>query len=370
MPHRIECPGIYIAGTSQHSGKTLVSLGLVAALKDRGLNVRYMKPVGQRTVQVNGAHVDEDVVLINTVYDIDSDPVDSNPITIPSGFTAEFVRERRSREPLIDRILDSYRRLSEDSDVVIVEGTGHAGVGSIIGMGNAQVAAILGAGAMIVTGGGLGRPIDEFALNRAMFDQEGCRVIGMVANKFLPEKIDELKPLLQDWLSLRDQRLLGVVPYAPILTELTMRQIASETDAEVIHGEKYLDRRISNCIIGAQHSHRLLQSLEPGTLAIIPGDRDDLILAAISSEELSSETAGTIGICITGDVMPHHTVLRLIERSQAPVIAIRRGTYDVASEISDVVGKMLPGDREKVETGQRLVKEAVDIDGLLQACSI
>ncbi|NLO05375.1 MAG: AAA family ATPase [candidate division WS1 bacterium] len=367
MPHRIAAPGIYIAGTSQHSGKTLVSLGLVAALRDRGLNVRYMKPVGQRTVEVNGVHVDEDVILINTVYDLDSDAADCNPVTIPSGYTTDFVRNGGSRQPLIDRILDSYERLSRGADLVIVEGTGHAGVGSVVGMGNAQVAALLGAGAMIVTGGGLGRPIDEFALNRAMFDQEGCRIIGMVANKFLPKKIDELKPLLAQWLAQSDDRLLGVVPYEPILSELTMRQIASETGAEIIHGEQYLDRRISECLIGAQYAHRLLQALKPGVLAIIPGDRDDLILAAISSEELSSETAGTMGICITGGIMPHHSVLRLIERSQAPVIAIREGTYDVASEISDVVGKMLPSDREKVETGQRLVKQAIDLDAVLEA---
>ncbi|MFO8082633.1 MAG: AAA family ATPase [Armatimonadota bacterium] len=363
-----QCPGIYIAGTSQHSGKTLVSLGLVAALRDRGVNAVYMKPVGQRTVEVNGAHVDEDVILINTVYDIDTDPADCNPVTIPSGYTTEFVRERKSRQPLIDRITSSYLRIAEGADMVIVEGTGHAGVGAVVGMSNAQVAAILGAGAMIVSGGGLGRPIDEFALNRAMFAQEGCRIIGMVANKFLPQKIDQLKPLLAQWLEEKDgDRLLGVIPYESILSQLTMRQIASETGAEIIHGERYLDRRITDCLIGAQYSHRLLQSLKPGVLAIIPGDRDDLILAAISSEELSSEMAGKIGVCITGGIMPHHSVLKLIERSQAPVIAIREGTYDVASEISDVVGKMLPSDTEKIETGKRLVKQAIDLDAVMEA---
>lgn len=361
-----KCPGIYIAGTSQHSGKTLVSLGLVAALRDRGIDARYMKPVGQRTIEVDGAHVDEDVILINTVYDLDTDPVDCNPITIPSGFTTDFVREKRSREPLTEKIRDAYLRIADDADLIVVEGTGHAGVGSIVGMGNAQVAAILRAGAMIVTEGGLGRPIDEFALNRALFAQEGCRIVGMVANKFLPAKIDELSPLLRDWLAQGGDQLLGVIPYEPLLTKLTIRQIAGETGAEVIHGDRYLDRRITDCIIGAQHPHLLLESLRPGVLAIIPGDRDDLILAAVSFEELSPDTAGFIGVCITGEIMPHDTVLQLIERSQTPVIAIRHETYDVASEISDVVGKMLPGDSEKIETGQRLVKRAIDVDALLE----
>jgi len=39
---------IFVAGTGQHSGKTLVSLRLVAALTRCGYQVHYMKPVGQR----------------------------------------------------------------------------------------------------------------------------------------------------------------------------------------------------------------------------------------------------------------------------------------------------------------------------------
>ena len=67
MPHRVATPSIYIAGTSQHSGKTLVSLGLVAALLERGVKVGYMKPVGQRWVDAHGAHVDEDSVLMKEI---------------------------------------------------------------------------------------------------------------------------------------------------------------------------------------------------------------------------------------------------------------------------------------------------------------
>lgn len=358
---------IYIAGTGQHSGKTLVSLGLVAALRERGMEVRYMKPVGQRAVRVGDIQVDEDVVLIKSVYDMPCEPQDANPITIPSGFTTNFVRERQSRQPLMAKIVDGYAQVSAGADLVVVEGTGHAGVGSVLGLGNAQVASILGSGVVIVTGGGLGRPIDEYTLNRAQFDDEGCRVLGMVANKFLPEKMEELRPLLRDWLSRHQARLLGTIPYEPMLTEITMRQIVAEMGAEVIQGEAALDRRIGKCIIGAEPVHRLLYSLRPGVLAIIPGDRDDLVLAAVSCEELAPEMAGAIGICLTSGILPHQSVMRVIARSKAPVIAIDAGTYDVASAISDLVAKVLPSDIEKIETGKRLVADHVDLEALLDA---
>jgi hypothetical protein len=39
---------IYLAATGQNRGKTTVSLGLLAALLDRGLATGFIKPVGQR----------------------------------------------------------------------------------------------------------------------------------------------------------------------------------------------------------------------------------------------------------------------------------------------------------------------------------
>ncbi len=65
---------IFIAGTGQHSGKTLMSLGLVAALTRRGYRVHYMKPVGQRAVKVGSEIVDEDVALVNEVFDLPTPP--------------------------------------------------------------------------------------------------------------------------------------------------------------------------------------------------------------------------------------------------------------------------------------------------------
>lgn len=35
---------IYVAATSQHVGKTTMTLGLIAALRDQGVDVGYSKP--------------------------------------------------------------------------------------------------------------------------------------------------------------------------------------------------------------------------------------------------------------------------------------------------------------------------------------
>jgi len=46
-------PRVFIAATRQNDGKTTTSLGLLSALQKRLQKVGYIKPVGQRFVQID-----------------------------------------------------------------------------------------------------------------------------------------------------------------------------------------------------------------------------------------------------------------------------------------------------------------------------
>ena len=61
-------PRIFVAATRMDDGKTTTSVGLFAALRERFPRMGYIKPVGQRFVEVEGAKIDEDTVLINDTY--------------------------------------------------------------------------------------------------------------------------------------------------------------------------------------------------------------------------------------------------------------------------------------------------------------
>ncbi len=71
----------------------------------------------------------------------------------------------------------------------LCEGSGHAwGWVSVFDLSNARVAKILGAKVIIVSQGGIGKPIDEIALNQALFEKEGVEVIGVILNKVLGKR--------------------------------------------------------------------------------------------------------------------------------------------------------------------------------------
>ncbi len=120
-----------------------------------------------------------------------------SPVHIPRGFTKAFIRGDIV-EDLGARIEAAHARLAEGREALLIEGTGHAGVGAVIGLSNAVVAARLRAPAVIVSEAGVGRPIDEIVLNAALFAQHGVPLAGAVVNKVDLDADPSLAELLRD----------------------------------------------------------------------------------------------------------------------------------------------------------------------------
>src|SRR5450759_5434931 len=78
---------VYLAATGQNRGKTTTSIGLLDGFLRRGLDTRFMKPVGQRTIIEDGVPADEDAVLVRNVFGLTDPMTVMSPVHIPRGFT-------------------------------------------------------------------------------------------------------------------------------------------------------------------------------------------------------------------------------------------------------------------------------------------
>eukprot|EP00662_Eupelagonemidae_sp_cell21_P007778 gene7778-20666_t len=83
-----------------------------------------------------------------------------------------------------------YRPMSPSNDVIVVEGTGHAGVGAVVELHNARVAQLLGIPAVLIGTGGIGSAIDQLMLSKTLFEQHGVPIKGVIVNKVIPDKRD------------------------------------------------------------------------------------------------------------------------------------------------------------------------------------
>lgn len=363
MPNRL-----FVAATRQNEGKTTLSLGLIAALLKRELKVGFIKPVGQRYVKHQGLKVDEDALLVEQVCGIDCRLADMSPVAVERSFTRDYIDGKADREALRQQIIDSYSRVAVDKDVVVIEGTGHAGVGSVFGLSNAVVAKMLDSKALVISSGGIGRPIDEIMLNQCLFKNAGVEVIGAVINRCLEEKLDQVTDYCSRSLRSNGMRLLGTIPVAKRLSAPTITQVKDEIGGELVNGEAFLEAPIDRVVIGAMSPHNALNHFGGSVLAVMPGDREDLILAAMSSCVVGVSKAYCVaGMVLTGGLMPHQTIMRLIRRTTIPVIAVETDSYSTASRIHDLMVKIRPNDERKIELARRLVERHVDVEAILNA---
>jgi dethiobiotin synthase len=357
---------LYIAATGQNRGKTMLSLGLMRAFQERGLRVGFIKPVGQRYVELRGRLIDEDAVLIESLLHSGAELEDMSPVAVAPGFTQDYIQGKaESRQQLLARIDQAMQRVQSGMDIVLVEGTGHTGVGAVFDLSNAEVARALDLQALIVSGGGIGKPIDEIVLNQALFRQYSVGLLGVVINKVEGEKYAKVNTLVRRGLERLGIGVLGVMPFVPLLSYLTMELIVESVPGELIAGHGALDRLIENTVVGAMTPRRALEYIGRGTLVITPGDREDMLLAILGLAASERHHGWISGLILTAGVRPHPSVLRLIAEAQIPTYLVETDTYGTAAQIHDLLIKVRPRDEEKIAQIFRTVADTVDVDGLL-----
>ena len=360
-----ETPRVFIAATRQNDGKTTTSLGLMAALQKFHPRIGYIKPVGQRFVEIAEQKIDEDTVLMDHVYNLNCPLVDMSPIAVEPDFTRRYL-EAANYDALVRKIQKAFDRVAWEKEFVLCEGSGHAGVGSVFDLSNARVAKILGAKVVIVSGGGIGKPIDEVSLNQALFQKEGVEIIGVILNKVTEDKIDYVTDFARRGLKRKGLELLGVIPHRRILSSPTMQLICEELKAERLNSPDGMNSLVEDVVVGAMGVHNTMSFFKRGVLIITPGDREDIILAAATTQ-LGKGKDGLAGIVLSGDLKPNPNVLKVIRDMPFPVLFANESSYQVSSRVHDLIVKTRPTDLEKIAVIRDLISEHVDVKKILNS---
>ncbi|MGB2630813.1 MAG: AAA family ATPase [Candidatus Omnitrophota bacterium] len=357
---------IFIAATRQNVGKTTMALGLIAVLKKRFDNIGFIKPVGQRYMIEGGHKVDEDSVLINRVFGLDSDLQDMSPVAVPRGYTERFLDGKVDGDAARE-IHEAFDRVAEGKDVVIIEGTGHAGVGSVFDLSNAAVAKMLGSKAVLVSSGGIGNPIDEVMVNKSLFDKHGVKLAGVIVNKVLQHKYGKINKYVRRGLERLGVRVLGVVPYFEILDIPTMRDIKEELGMHVLCGDEHLNRQMKKVLVGAMEVKDAARYIEDDCMVITPGDRIDLINFLIKVHTGRFAAPKRIaGLILSGGMGSTRKVYGALKNTSIPALVTWLPTYEVASKVHDLTVKIKLRDKNKVKLVTEMIEKYVDMDEIMK----
>ncbi len=169
---------------------------------------------------------------------------------------------------------------------------------------------------IIVSQGGIGRPIDRDRDEPRLFEKFDVEVVGAVINKVDPAKLD-LIPFLEQGLARLGLPLLGAIPFNHELRKPTLNQVCQQLDGRFLAGAEHKRRRVGKVVIGAMSSYQLDKYLEPQSLLIVSGDREDMILTATQAHR-SGKRPNLAGVVLVDGALPSPGVLRFCASTTSP----------------------------------------------------
>lgn len=360
---------ILITATSPNQGKTAVTIGLTAELVKRVKHIGFIKPIGQADRAAGRHRVDEDTLLIEKACRVHCSIGDMNPIVIDSGFPAHFLNPS-VLETQVNNLKAAYGRIAEGKEIVVMEGSGHAAAGASFGLSNAFIAKTFDAKVLLVSSGGVGQACDKILLSRQYFENEGVQLIGAIFNKVTDADWENVTSIGKTILEDRGIRFLGAIPYRKDLYVPTMLQVLECLRGTLLHGEKSLSVPIGNIGVGAMQVSNALQRLSGPTLLVVPGDRDDLILGALSARTAGWGNFSLTGIVLTGNIQPSSVVVEMIKKTDVPAILVEPNSYETTARLHSLPVKISPWDREKIDTIVETFAQHVDCERLVKLLSL
>jgi len=355
---------IYITSAEGHSGKSSVALGVLDTLSHEVERVGVFRPIARSTEERD--YVLE-LLLAHDGVELDYDDC--------VGVTYEEVHD--DADAALSRIVERYKAVEAQCDAVVIVGSDYTDVGSPTELGfNARIAANLGAPVLLVLTGrsvdeSRGRTADEMRqiadLTLPELAAAHASVLAVIANRADADHLDEISTALST-----DGYLAFAIPEDPFLVAPTVEGIMTAVGGHLLQGDDaLLAREVMGVVIAAMSMENVLPRLIEGGLVVIPGDRSEMILAALTAHA-SGTFPSLAGIVLNGgfDLSPVMTRLIAGLDESLPLIVTDLGTYPTAQRIAQTRGRLAADSQRKYDTALALFEKHVDTRVLLDALSV
>lgn len=356
---------IFVAGTGQNSGKTTVCFALMHMARKKYDRVGFIKPLGPKPVPLERLVVDKDAALMAEAFGLMEDLELMSPVLIQPQTTRGVIDGTIVAGDLERKIIDSCAALEKKYDFLVIEGSGHPGVGSVLNLSNARIARLLKAPVLMVTGGGIGSVVDAAALDMALFEKESVEVRAMLVNKLLPEKRESSLGYLQKIYADQPFKVLGGFNFQPVLANPTLQRISKILDLPLQGYLQSSNRIIHHLQIGAPSTQRVAELLKKDSLIIVTSSRDELIVTLANLYQFPEYREKIAGLLIPGVQPISNISQQILDKSNIPYMRTRENTTaELYRIISDDVSKLTAADTEKLALVRELSDLRLDFDSI------
>ena len=355
---------VFVAATGQNCGKTTISLSLIHLARQKYERVGFIKPFGPKLTVYDGLDVDMDAALMAKVYGLGEDIELMSPVALHADTTRKVLAGEISRESLMEKAQKAFAELDKKYDFLVIEGAGHSGVGSVVGLNNAVLARLFDAPVLMVAGCGIGNVIDAVNLNLALFRQEGVKVAGILPNKLIAEKRERTLNYLRMSFERDGIAVQGGFNFSRILAHPTLKHVSKLLGAR-LRATKVQSSEICYQIqLGAASCQRVIDILKESTLLVVTSSRDELLVTLASLYHIHEYRKKLAGVLITGTSDVSDITQQILDDTNLPYIRCPQLTADVFSTLMEDVSKITADDRQKINLVQSLADREIDFEAI------
>jgi dethiobiotin synthetase len=206
--------GWFVTGTDTGVGKTRASVGLIRALRLRGVRAVGMKPVASGSERTRAGLRNEDALALISASGLDCTYEDVNPYAFEPAIAPHIAADAQGATIAFGTIASAYGRLASAADHVVVEGAG----GWRVPLGPttflSDLPRHLELDVVLVVGLRLGCLNHAILTAGAIERLDGLKLIGWIGSQidpFMPKFAENVRTL-QTTLA---APCLGIMPYEP-----------------------------------------------------------------------------------------------------------------------------------------------------------
>ncbi len=343
---------LYIGSMTGNSGKQVITLGLGLCLKQRGLSLAYIKPIGKDPLYIKGNVVDADAEVFHRALGLEQ-PLEK---TSPLVYTIELLTKA-----MAGRLRGVGQRVKKEitslkADVVLIAGTTDIFEGSIFGINGLEISKLPQTKVLLVERWRPEETVDDVIAGKQLF---GKTLTGIILNRVSEDSLQEVKKEVVTYLQKKGVKVLGVVPEERRLAAVTVRVLAETLGAEVLCAKENLGALVEHFSIGAMDVPNALKYFQrTSNKAVITGaHRADIQMAALETS--------TKCIVLTGGGLPNDVIIGKATEAGVPLLSVKDDTYTTVEKIESLLGRAKVRDPERLPLVKNLVEKYIDIERLL-----
>jgi len=330
---------LFVVSAQAASGKTTVATGLGRQLLGEGKKVGFLRPVVGEKPSAGPAG---DAVFAKQALGLTEDVKLISP-SLDGGKT------------LADKAREAYIEVSQNKDVVIVEGYCGPTPDDDDSKTAYEIARVLKASVIIAEGYARGKSAPQYMDSYLGF---GDNLLGFVLNKVPKQVLKRTCEELTSRFTGSEMRILGVLPEDRALFSFTVGELAEQINGEMLNNAEKSVALVENVMAGAMCVDSGLNYFgrKGNKAAVVRNDRPDMQMAALETS--------TRCLVISGGGEPIDYVRFQADEKGIPIITTRNDTDTVIRRIEDLLDGTRFHQEKKLTRLAEILKSNLDFKAI------